>query len=78
MVARDADEVLDHLDVAALSALETLVNMPAVPGWATASTLGLVETIASMRRRVFKLRQFRREQAAGDARQKAAARQHRR
>jgi hypothetical protein len=78
MTARDPDEALDLFDASALAALEVLVNMPAVPGWATASTLGLVEVIASTRRRVFELRQFRREQAAGDARQKAAARQHRR
>ena len=78
MVARDADEVLDLLDASALAALEVLVAMPAVSGWPTASTLGLVEAIATARRRVFELRQFRREQIAADARQKAAARQHRR
>jgi hypothetical protein len=84
MMVRELDEALDHLDVAALAALEVLITMPAISGWSTASTLALAETIASTRRRVFELRQYRRDQLAADAqaaeaaRQKATPRQYRR
>jgi hypothetical protein len=69
---RDADEALDLLDASALAALEILISMPAINGWSTASTLHLAEAITAMRRRVFELRQYRREQVAADA--KAAKR----